>query len=290
MPVYNCAPYLDEAIWSVRRQTFTDFECVIVDDGSSDGSTEIIQKHKEQDTRILFITQTNSGLVAALNAGIALCRGAYVARMDQDDVALPDRFERQVRFMQTHPDIDCVGGWALVIDGHGAEKNLIRFPLDSASINAALSEGTYALLHPTIMVRATALIGVGGYDPVFKMAEDLDLFLRLSERGKLGNLSEVVLKYRRHGKSMTALAGSNVALWDARALRAAKARGRRVPLSGIARTADRMSWAAVSDHRYCAAFSHAARAMAIAPFSHIGLRAIARVLWRMVRPVSRVPC
>ncbi|MEO1235937.1 MAG: glycosyltransferase family 2 protein, partial [Planctomycetota bacterium] len=117
MPVYNCGVYLDAAVRSVRDQTWTDLELVAVNDGSTDGSLDVLQRHADEDERVVVIDQPNGGIVAALNAGLARCRGAFIARMDGDDVAYPHRLERQLAWMRAHPEAVAVGCQTRVIDG-----------------------------------------------------------------------------------------------------------------------------------------------------------------------------
>ena len=286
VPVFNCAPYLDEALWSIRRQTFEDFECVFVNDGSTDRSGDVLAHHASQDRRILVVNQPNGGIVSALNAGLSHCRGEFIARMDGDDIALPNRFARQIEFLRANPGIGAVGGWARVIDAEGnklGDQTIIRMPITHSEINGSLASGGYALIHPTVMIRAEALRRVRGYDPEFRVAEDLDLFLRLGEITQLANMPEVVLHYRRRPNSQSLVYSSAIARWDVKALRRAKARGRPITRETFARAEDRISWRAVSEGDRSAAFAHALQAFALQPWSPIGYKAIARVIHRTFR-------
>ncbi|MEL6768986.1 MAG: glycosyltransferase, partial [Pseudomonadota bacterium] len=198
MPVYNGEVYLDEAIQSVRTQTFADFEFIIVDDGSSDATPRILARHAAEDPRLRIHSQANTGIVGALNAGLALARGQYIARMDADDLCLPQRFERQAAYLDTTPEAVLVGGLAETMDAAGRpiavvsggphkETDLSRFPP-----RVAVS------LHPLIMVRRAAFDAIGGYRTGFPHAEDYDLYLRLARLGRLDNPAEVMLRYRKH--------------------------------------------------------------------------------------------
>ena len=118
LPVHNCERYVAEAIESILAQTFTDFEFLIVDDGSTDGTLPILNRFAARDSRIRVISRPNTGIVGALNEMLGLARADLVARMDADDVALPVRFERQVRYLDEHPECVMVGSRVTIIDGH----------------------------------------------------------------------------------------------------------------------------------------------------------------------------
>lgn len=206
MPVYNAEIYLAEAIKSVLTQTYHDFEVVIVDDGSTDSSPDILERFSKSDPRIHVIRQKNKGIVAALNKGLQQCHGAYIARMDADDICFPSRFEEQITYLDNHPDCVMVGGEAQIINGDGviissetgevgrrhAFTNMRRFPpkvVDS--------------IHPLIMMRSKALRAIDGYRGNFPHAEDYDLFIRLSSQGTLTNPDILMLKYRVHETSLS---------------------------------------------------------------------------------------
>lgn len=195
MPVYNSAPYLAEAIQSVLQQTFTDFEFLIIDDGSTDDSAKVIQRFN--DTRIrLFQNSTNLGLVASLNMGIKIARGEFIARMDADDVCLPERLTIQVAFFEAHQEIGICGTWVEVIgESYG---QILCYPADPGTLKCMLLFGP-AFAHPTVMIRRellheTKLL----YDPSFKHAEDFDLWVRASKLTSLANIEKVLLRYRLH--------------------------------------------------------------------------------------------
>jgi glycosyltransferase involved in cell wall biosynthesis len=287
MPVYNCERYLDEAIWSIRRQTFCEFELVVVNDGSTDRSLEIVREHAACDERIILLDTKNGGIVSALNAGLAVCRGKYIARMDGDDVALPNRFSSQIDFLERHPAIGVVGGWATVIDENGAQTGAIRLPTSSTQINASLVNGEYAMLHPTLMMRLECLVKIGNYDASFRYAEDLDLLLRLGEVTELANLSRTVLSYRRRGASMSDLGASHYPEWDAKALLAARSRGRKISGRSLARAAERISWTALESGDFPEGLRQAWRSMHYAPLTEVGPRALARVGYRWIRDQLR---
>jgi hypothetical protein len=141
--------------------------------------------------------------VPTLNELIAMAQGEFLARMDADDVALPDRFECQVAFLREHPDVGCVGGAILEIDEVGRELIMTPCPTDDASIQEKMLQGTCAIVHPTAMIRREAALAVGGYREEMLHLEDLDLWLRMGERYRLANLEQAVVRYRLHLNSKT---------------------------------------------------------------------------------------
>ena len=199
MTVFNAERYLREAVESILGQTFRDFEFIIVNDGSTDLSGEILEEFDQRDVRIRLISRGNTGIVAAANEGIAAARGQYLARMDADDVSLPERFERQVRYLDEHPECVLVGSRVVSTDPHGIPFATSEHALTHEEIDAQLLTvgGGWALLQPATMMRLDAVRKVGGYRGAYNISEDHDLFLRLAEVGKVANLPEVLFHYRR---------------------------------------------------------------------------------------------
>ena len=203
MPVYNCDRYLNKAIGSVLNQTFSGFEFVIVDDGSTDKSLKIIRQHAACDERIKVISRPNTGIVGALNDGLRECRGEYVARMDGDDVSMPERFEKQVKFLQENPDIGLVGTWVLFTDSAGWPIWTYQTKESHSLIEKELMNGNGGcLVHPSIMVRRSLLCDLGGYRKCAQYVEDFDLYLRLNKTQKFANIPETLLEYRQHPGSI----------------------------------------------------------------------------------------
>lgn len=204
MGVYNNAPFLREAIESILNQTFSDFEFIIVDDGSTDESPFILKEYAEKDGRIKLLRQENVGLTRSLNAALAHAQGPYIARMDGDDVALLDRFELQIAFMECHPECVCSGTNVLVVDDMGDPIFYSRQPLLHQHIEKQLLMGRgSAIYHPTAIIRREAMKKIGWYNDIYRIGQDLDLFLRLSDFGQLLNLERVTLKFRKHYYSST---------------------------------------------------------------------------------------
>lgn len=204
MPVYNAQRYLAEAVESILSQTFTDFEFIIVNDGSTDDSQKILERYAAADNRIRLVSRPNTGLTTALNEALAAARGDYYARMDSDDISLPARLEKQVAFLDANPQYNVVGCRVVLIDPNGNELGEIHRFESHEQIDALhiAGNGGSVITHPSAMFRTTAMRAVGGYLPNQEPAEDLDLFLRMAEKGKLAKLPDVLLKYRVHLNSV----------------------------------------------------------------------------------------
>lgn len=196
LPVYNSAAYLEEAVHSIRSQTYTSFELIVINDGSTDTSGSILNRHASEDSRITLVHHTqNQGLIATLNEGFALAKGWYIARMDADDISLPYRLEHQVRYLETHPECFCVGGWYKHYPGGKLQKLATTDPqikVDVLNYNP--------MAHPVVMMRRAEWLHFGlAYEPMHKHVEDLALWLTCMKKGlAFANLSEVLLLYRRH--------------------------------------------------------------------------------------------
>ncbi|HVA49349.1 MAG TPA: glycosyltransferase [Pirellulales bacterium] len=203
MPVYNAERYVAQAVESILGQTFRDFELVIVDDGSTDRSREMLHYFAAGDPRIRLVSRANTGYLRALNEGLALCQGEYVARMDADDIALPERLQRQIAFLDRHPECLMVGSALLRIDADGDVLCEEPLPVVHDEIESRLWSGQGAIGHPAALVRRQSLVDVGGYREEYYGAEDHDLWLRLAERGRLANLAEPLLMCRIHTGNFT---------------------------------------------------------------------------------------
>lgn len=203
MPVYNAEKFLHESVESILNQTFKDFEFIIINDGSTDKSEYILQEFQKQDSRIKLISRTNKGIVSTRNQGLAEAKGIYIALMDADDIALPDRLAKQIEFLDANLDYVAIGSRVLLIDPEGwpicpFAKSTSHEEIDEAHLRC---QGG-AICNPSALLRFDAVARIGGYRPEIKSAEDIDLFLRLAEVGKIINLSEILLKYRQHPKSI----------------------------------------------------------------------------------------
>jgi glycosyltransferase involved in cell wall biosynthesis len=203
LPVYNAEAYVREAVDSILNQTFEDFELLVLDDGSGDRSLVILREYEAKDRRVHVHTRENRGLVNSLNQLIAESRGRYLARMDADDICMSQRFEHQVAFLDSFSDHVVVGGWVERVNTTKQPIGPIRPPSLHEEIDQNNLKGITSIWHPTAMIRKVAVLDVGGYRKEFMHAEDLDLWLRLGEVGKLANLPEIVLQYRLHDASVS---------------------------------------------------------------------------------------
>lgn len=199
MPAYNASRYVAEAVDSILAQTFADFEFLIVDDGSTDDTPQILKDYAARDGRIRVFTQPNGGVGAALNRGLSEARGEFIARMDADDVSLPHRLQREIDFLRGRPDCVLVGSRVLLIDADGEPLfEMPGIPLEHEQIDRLLMRADWAIVHPSTVMRREAVLRVGGYRADLVPVEDHDLFLRLAEIGRLANLPDVLLYYRKH--------------------------------------------------------------------------------------------
>ncbi|HLZ30585.1 MAG TPA: glycosyltransferase family 2 protein [Chloroflexota bacterium] len=202
LPVWNAEAFLPAAIESILSQTLADLELVVVDDGSTDRTAAILSDFQSRDQRLVVHRQANSGFVSAVNCAVELCSSAYVARMDADDIAVPDRLERQWQFLERHPDVGVVGGAVVIIDSGGTALTTWQTAQSDKQLRAAL-ETTNPFCDPAMMLRRSALRKVGGYRGAFGSSADYDLWLRISERYALGALSVPVLRYRWHADQLS---------------------------------------------------------------------------------------
>jgi glycosyltransferase involved in cell wall biosynthesis len=206
MTVYNAGAFLGPATDSVLAQDFTDFEFVVVDDGSTDGSVERMRVRALADPRVrLHVNASNLGQTPALNTGLRLCRGTYIARMDADDICLPGRFGRQVAFLDAHPDVGIVGGCVRMIDANGRILERSPMPTDDDALRW-LSMTRNPFHHPAVTLRRDLIERSGQYfDEQYGANQDYDLWDRLLAHTKIANLADDVLAYRVHGNNISVL-------------------------------------------------------------------------------------
>lgn len=234
MSTFNAEQFLSQAIDSILTQSYVDFEFIIINDGSTDGSASILERYQNNDSRVRVFHQENSGLVASLNRGCSLARGRLIARMDADDIALTDRLMQQVNFMRMHPEVAVLGGAVEWIDATGNPLGTYDRPCDHRAIELSSEDGC-PIWHPTAVFRKEAFVSVGGYRPVVLDAEDYDLWLRIADRFKLANLPDVVLRYRVHPAQISVRKGEGAALGAlaARASASARRSGNPDPLESV---------------------------------------------------------
>lgn len=202
LPVYNGEEYLADAINSILVQTFSDFELIVIDDGSTDGSPKILKEYEHRDPRVLVVVRENRGLVTTLNDAIDIASGKWIARMDQDDIALPHRLERQLEWLGS-TGADITGSWVRRFGS--SDKRLVKLrQTDEAIKMEMLFCSPFA--HPSVMMR-TELVKHLRYNIACEKAEDYDLWERAAEEGwKMTNVQEVLLLYRVHATQISSKA------------------------------------------------------------------------------------
>ena len=207
MPVYNGEQYLREAIDSILWQTFQDFEFLIIDDGSSDNSMDIINSY--QDTRIILVkNESNLGLVLTLNKGLSLAKGEYIARMDADDVSFCDRLEKQVDFLESHSDVCLLGTNAQIINSEGHLQGLCKVVSGNELIKWQMCF-TCPFIHPSVIFRSKIISKVDGYtSQAIKgrekySGEDYDLWRKISKISQVDNLQNTLIYLRKHNSNLT---------------------------------------------------------------------------------------
>ena len=209
MPAYNCEAFLETAIESIRRQTLTDWELLIVIDKSADRTEDISRSFEKADVRIRVIeNRFGRGIAAALNTGLLAARGRYIARMDGDDISLPDRFALQVKYLEKHKHVGVVGMHYVLFKADGT-KTQVRHS-DNPLFNCFHLTANSILGHPTVMMRPEAVLMAGGYfEP--EAAEDLGLWTRISRRWQVTNLKAIGLEYRVHSGNLSIATQDKVA-------------------------------------------------------------------------------
>jgi len=226
MPVFNTARYLKDALHSIRAQSLTAFELIAVDDGSTDDSRAVLREFAAQDSRVRLVLRENRGLIATRNELLRAARAELVAWMDSDDISLPERLRLQVAAFEADPELICLGTAAQCIDPEGRFLNVERYPCSHEQILHWQQHGG-AIRFPTTMMRRARALQVGGFREPFRMGEDFDLLLRLSEIGKMANLADTLYLYRQHLRSVCATIGPQWPVYRDHALALARERRER---------------------------------------------------------------
>lgn len=202
LSAYNDERFLGAAIDSILAQTFTDFELLIVDDASTDRSREVVQRYRDPRLRLL-VNDRNLGLGASLNRGLATIRSEYVARLDGNDLSFPQRLERQVAFLDAHPEVAVAGAQAMLIDVRGKAKGELRRPVTELGLRWMRIFGS-PLIHSSAMFRRAVVCDeLGGYDDRHRFGEDFDLWCRVAKAHAIANLPETLVAYRIDPRSLT---------------------------------------------------------------------------------------
>jgi glycosyltransferase involved in cell wall biosynthesis len=235
VPAYNAEPTIRQAIDSLRNQTVRNIRIVVVDDGSTDATGRILADMAARDPRIVVLTQPNGGIVAAVTHGLSVCRAAFIARHDADDLAAADRLERQIRYLEEHPDCVAVSGSGGHIDAQGRPTGgRVRLARVDRADPAWIPAREPYLPQPFLLMRRAAFDQIGGYRSL-AVAEDSDLYWRLAEIGTLRNIDRNFGSYRVHAGSISSASirnGRSMAFWSQMA--ALSARRRRAGLPDLA--------------------------------------------------------
>jgi Glycosyl transferase family 2 len=202
MVVCNVDRFLAESIESILAQTFSDFEFIIVDYGSTDSTKDVVAHYAESDSRVCLHEIPHCGLGEARNAACSLAQGRYIGLMDADDVALPERLQLEVDFMEKHPKVGLLGAGVQWINAAGQALYVSCHPTDDTQLRKALVDYC-AFWQPTVLLLREAFERSGGYRDPFSPAEDYDLWLRITENYQCANLEAVVLKYRMHSHQVS---------------------------------------------------------------------------------------
>jgi glycosyltransferase involved in cell wall biosynthesis len=203
MSCYNASRWLAEAIESVLFQTFKDFEFIIIDDGSTDETVDIIKRYAKTDSRIKIIKKTNTGLADSLNVGIDQAKGEWIARIDADDICMPNRFEKQINFLKINPSVVLLGCGCLEIEEDGNFIKKHKYPKRHRALVTNLEQLKAFFPHSSVLYRADIVRELGGYNPRCYMCEDRDLWLRLGEVGRIASFPELLIKLRKHKTSLS---------------------------------------------------------------------------------------
>ncbi|MDB5697216.1 MAG: hypothetical protein JWN69_20 [Alphaproteobacteria bacterium] len=235
IPARNAALYLSDALESLAAQTFDDFEIIVVDNGSTDQTADILNQWLRREPRLRVLSVARPGLAAALNAGIAEARAPLIARLDADDVALPDRLARQYRVFAERPELGLLGSAVELVDRHGRKIGERHRPLTDDDLRRFQLNGS-GFVHSTVMYRRDVFDRAGGYRVGLNCVEDYDLWLRMSEVTEIANLPDILVHYRIHASSMSSRLPVRLALTSTcvRAALEARLRGEPEPfIDGI---------------------------------------------------------
>lgn len=196
MPAYNGVAFIGNSVDSIISQTYHDWDPLVIDDGSTDGTLGLLRSAAERDSRITVIrNDLNRGIAASLNQGWRQASGELIARMDADDVSLPQRLEHQVGFMESHPEVDVLGTGAELVDRGGEALGLAFRPQQHEELARKMYKEC-PFIHPSVMVRRRFYEALNGYDEHLRRSEDNDLWLRGYKRFRFHNLQETLIRYR----------------------------------------------------------------------------------------------
>jgi glycosyltransferase involved in cell wall biosynthesis len=203
MPCYNASRWMEEAVDSVLAQSFRNFELILVNDGSTDKTWDIIESYCKKDGRVVAISKNNTGLADTLNAGISKARGVWIARLDADDLSEPDRLEKQLIYVHAHPEVVLLGLGFVEIDESGNTIKNHHYPTSHNSLVRHLERLQRFFPHSSAFFRRDIVLKAGGYNPLFRKAQDWDLWLRISKQGEISCLKDCLVRVRKHSSQIS---------------------------------------------------------------------------------------
>jgi glycosyltransferase involved in cell wall biosynthesis len=203
MSCYNSSRWIEEAINSILIQTFKDFEFIIIDDGSNDNTIEILRKYSVRDSRVIIVAKLHTGLADSLNVGIRMARGKWIARLDADDICEPTRLQKQYEFGRLNTKLVFLGTGLTTIDQYGNKLAVYRYPTRHTLLLRNLKTVRRFPPHSSAYYRTDAVRAINGYSVIIRRAQDVDLWLRLSEIGELACLEEPLVKIRQHSNQIS---------------------------------------------------------------------------------------
>jgi len=204
MPARNSRQYVERAVKSILEQSYSSFELIIMDDQSEDGTGELLRRLAKRDSRIILVrNQERQGVTRSLNIGLSRAQGDFIARQDADDWSAICRFERQLAYLECHPDLALVGTWASKVDHEGTLLEIKEWPTDPDKIEQHLL-GRNVIAHGSVLGRRELFVQCGGYREEFEISQDRDLWLRAVEQFRLGNVPEPLYSLRIHRESVSA--------------------------------------------------------------------------------------
>lgn len=200
---YNATRYIREAIESILSQTYGNFEFILIDDGSTDETLSIIKAYAQLDNRIVVLEKKNTGISDSLNIGLNIANGEWIARLDADDIAFPDRLEKQLNYVEINKDVVLLGTGCITIDENGKEIRKYVYPKKHRSIMAWMEAFKSPFPHSSAFFNKEIVQELGGYNNTLNGAEDIDLWLRIGLSGNVSCLREPLIKLRKHSDSIT---------------------------------------------------------------------------------------
>lgn len=223
MPVFNSENYLAESIESILNQTYRNFEFIIIDDGSTDKSYNIMKSYQKKDSRIKVIKQDNRGVSITLNKCIAMTKGNIIARQDADDISAPERLKCQIDYLARHPEVGLLGTYAKLIDSEGKFIKDLTFSTTNSDLQKEIKKEN-PFVHGSVMYRREVIKEVGMYREQFLLAQSYDMWLRISEKYQVANLPEYLYKYRAWENGVSFEKAAMFSLFSRIALECAKER------------------------------------------------------------------